>query len=441
MQAMHDEMIALQQNGTWILVPRPSDTNVVGSKWVFHTKYHSDGSVERFKARLVAQGFTQVSGLDYLHTFSPVVKAFMVRIILSLAVINQWKLYQLDVKNAFLHGHLNETVYMEQPLGFSDPGYPNHVCQLKKAIYGLKQASRAWFQCLNMFLTTNGFTCSRANTSLFIFERDSCIMYFLIYVDDIILTGNQEHVITSFIHRLHEEFAIKDLGDLNYFLGFEGAYTDSGLFLIQSKHALDILQRASLLDSKPVATPLVPLETFSNNGKPFHDPTFYRSLVGTLSFGLNFTKPKSISVLGYSDADWARCLETRRLTYGYSIFLGGNLVSWSAKKQPTVSRSGCESEYRAMANTAAEIVWITHLLRELHILPHDRPTLLCDNRSALFMTQNQVSHKRAKHIDLNYHFIRELVSSGKLYIKFVPTKLQVEDIITKSLPRSQFEYF
>ncbi|GJY19529.1 uncharacterized mitochondrial protein-like protein [Tanacetum coccineum] len=309
-------------------------------------------------------------------------------------------------------------------------------------------------------------------------------MYLLIYVDDIILTGNQEHVITSFIHQLHKEFAIKDLGDLNYFLGLEVAYMDSGLFLSQSKYAHDILQRASLLDSKPVATPLVPFETFSSNGKLLHDPTFYCSLVGalqyltitrpdlsyvvnqvsqflhapteshfqcvkrilryvkgTISFGLNFTKPKHISVMGYSDADWARCLETRRSTYGYLIFLGGNLVSWSAMKQPTVSRSSCESEYRAMANTAAEIVWITHLLRELHTLPPDRPTLLCDNRSALFMTQNPVSHKRAKHIDLDYHFIRKLVASGQLYTKFVPTKLQVADIFTKSLPCSQFEYF
>ena len=143
----------------------------------------------------------------------------------------------------------------------------------------------------------------------------------------------------------------------------------------------------------------------------------------------------------YSDADWARCIETWRFTYGYSILLGGNLVSESAKKQPTVSRSSCESEYRAMANTTAEIVWITNLLRELHALPPDRPTLLCDNKSALFMTQNPVSNKRAKHIDLDYHFVRELVAYGKLYNKFVPTKLQVADIFTKSLPRPQFEQF
>lgn len=162
---------------------------------------------------------------------------------------------------------------------------------------------------------------------------------------------------------------------------------------------------------------------------------------GTLSFGLIFRRPHINTILGYSDADWARCIETRRSTYGYSIFLGGNLIFWSAKKQPTISGSSCESEYREMANTAAEIVWITHLLQELHVLLPNRSTLLCDNKSALFLSQNLVAHKRAKHIDLDYHFVRELVSSGKLHTKFIPTKLQVADIFTKSLPRSQFEHF
>nr|GEY15556.1 hypothetical protein [Tanacetum cinerariifolium] len=188
--------------------------------------------------------------------------------------------------------------------------------------------------------------------------------------------------------------------------------------------------------AKPVSTPLFPHVSFTANVVK----RILRYVKVTISFGLTYSQPKRNNILGYSDVDWARCLDTRRSTYGYSIFLG-NLVSWSAKKQLTVSRSSCESEYQAMANTCAEIIWLTHLFHELHALPPDRPTLLCDNKSALFMTQNPVSHKRAKHIDLDYHFIRELVHSGKLFTKFVSTNLQVAVIFTKSLPCSQFETF
>ncbi|KAK1417226.1 hypothetical protein QVD17_26351 [Tagetes erecta] len=482
--AMQTEYNALHKNCTWTLVPRPSTTNIVGSKWVFRIKYRPDGSIGRHKARLVAQGFTQIPGLDFNHTFSPVVKASTIRIVLSLAVINGWSLKQLDVDNAFLNGHISETIYMEQPPGFVDPKLPNHVCKLNKALYGLKQAPRAWFHRLSTFLLSYGFKCSRADPSLFIFLDGDSIMYLLVYVDDLILTGNKSTLLSNFTTRLHQEFAIKDLGSLNYFLGLEVMHTTKGLFLSQTKYANDILARAGLTDTKPVPTPLSTSDTFTKEGTPYSDPTLYRSLVGalqyltitrpdlsyavnqacqhlhsptekhfqlvkrilryvkgTISHGLVFTRPTTPSILGYSDADWARCIETRRSTYGYSVFLGGNLVSWSAKKQPTVSRSSCESEYRAMANAAAEIVWITHLLQELHALPPSRPTLLCDNKSALFMSQNPVSHKRAKHIDLDYHFVRELVMSGKLHTKFIPTKLQLADIFTKSLPRPLFEQF
>ncbi|XP_071703911.1 uncharacterized mitochondrial protein AtMg00810-like [Rutidosis leptorrhynchoides] len=276
----------------------------------------------------------------------------------------------------------------------------------------------------------------------------------------------------------------KDLGYLSYFLGLEVAYTNSGLFLSQTKYAHDILVRAGLVDSKPAATPLATTKRFTSHGTLLNDPTFYRSLVGalqylmitcpdisyavnqvmyflhapttdhfqavkriiryvkgTLVYGLSFHHASKPSLLGYSDADWARCIETRRSTYGYSIFLGGNLISWSAKKQPTVARSSCESEYRALANTAAEIVWITHLLHELYVLPSERPTILCDNKSTIFLSQNPISIKRSKHIDINYHFVCELVSSGKLYTKFVPTTLQLAEIFTKSIPRSLFESF
>ncbi|GJZ06149.1 retrovirus-related pol polyprotein from transposon RE1 [Tanacetum coccineum] len=195
--AMNEEFQALQYNRAWVLVPRPRSANIVGSKWVYRIKYNSDGTIERHKARLVTQGYTQIPRLDYCYTLSPVVKASTVRIVLSLAVLHKWKLHQLDIKNAFLNSQLDETIFMEQPPGCLNYQYPDHVCKLSKALYGLKQAPRAWFKRLSTFLLSYGFTCSRADTFLFVFTRDTYIMYILVYVNDLILTGNEESVVTS----------------------------------------------------------------------------------------------------------------------------------------------------------------------------------------------------------------------------------------------------
>lgn len=256
------------------LVPRLKNSNVVGSKWIFRTKFNSDGTIERYKARLVAQGFTQILGLDFSHTFSPVVKASTVRIVLSIAVMQQWPLHQLDVKNAFLNGCLTDTVFMEQTPVFINDQFPLHVCRLKKALYGLKQAPCAWFQRLSTFLVTLGFYCSRADTSLFVLKRGSTLLYLLVYVDDIILTGNDPAIIRTFISLLNNEFATKDLGTLSYFLGLEALYTDDGLFLTQAKYAHDILTHAGLLDAKPTTTPLSPTDQFLTAVNFFPTPLF-----------------------------------------------------------------------------------------------------------------------------------------------------------------------
>ena len=222
----------LQSNRIWILVPRLANTNIVGSKWVFRTKYLSDGSIERLKARLVVKGYTQVPGLDYTDTFSPVIKATTVRVVLSLVVTNKWPLRQLDVKNVFLNGHLTEHVYMEQPPGYIDSRFPNHVCQLKEALYGLKQAPRAWFQHFSSFLHQLGFYCSCADTSFFVFHKHSDMIYLLLYVDDIILTGNNSSLLENFTCRLNSEFATKDLGSLSYFLDLEATPTTVASLLV-----------------------------------------------------------------------------------------------------------------------------------------------------------------------------------------------------------------
>ncbi|KAK9135050.1 hypothetical protein Syun_014380 [Stephania yunnanensis] len=220
-EAMDKEYQALMQTRTWSLVPPSDNQNIVGNKWIFSVKKNFDGSINRYKARLVAKGFKQVPGIDFDETYSPVVKSSTIRIILSLAVQFNWPLRQVDINNAFLNGNLVEEVYTNQPMGFVDSSQPMAVCKLHKALYGLRQAPRAWFDQLKSTLLSWGFSNSKADNSLFIFHHDKVVLYVLVYVDDIIVTGSNVSYIQSFIDRLNSRFALKDIGDLSLFLGME----------------------------------------------------------------------------------------------------------------------------------------------------------------------------------------------------------------------------
>jgi hypothetical protein len=240
--AMTEEFQALQKQGTWTLVPPPPSKNIVGCKWVYKLKYNSDGTLARHKTRLVANGFHQQYGVDFDETFSPVVKASTVRLILSLAVSLNWSLRQSDVKNAFLHGTFKEEVYMTQPQGYIDPQHPSHVCKLLKSIYGLKQAPRAWFESFTSQLLHLGFTASTADSSLFIYKHNSIIAYLLLYVDDIVLTSNTLAYLDQLVTQLSTVFDLKDLGSLHYFLGLQVTRSATGLYLNQAKYAHDLLK-------------------------------------------------------------------------------------------------------------------------------------------------------------------------------------------------------
>jgi hypothetical protein len=217
-EAMNNEFNALKHNGTWSLIPRKSHMNLVGCKWVFQIKRKPDGSVDRYKARLVAKGFHQQQGIDYSETFSPVVKPTTIRTVLSIAVSSNWCIKQLDVTNAFLHGFLQENVYMVQPPGYVHPSFPDHVCHLKKSLCGLKQAPRAWFSCLSSQLLELGFVGSKSDTSLFIYGHGSSQIFILIYVDDILITGPNPLAIVALIRKLQSDFPVKDLGPWTYSL-------------------------------------------------------------------------------------------------------------------------------------------------------------------------------------------------------------------------------
>lgn len=253
---MRDEYEALVHNNTWTLVPRPPGVNIVTGKWVFKHKFHADGSLARHKARWVVRGYSQQPGIDYDETFSPVVKPATIRVVLSLAISRGWPIHQLDVKNAFLHGNLEETVYCQQPSGFIDPVHPDYVCHLHKSLYGLKQAPRAWYQRFASYIRTLGFTPSASDTSLFIYMNGADMAYLLLYVDDIILTASSTRLLHHLTGRLHDEFAMTDLGDLHHFLGISVQRTPDGLHLSQRQYAVDLLQRAGMAECHPMATPV-----------------------------------------------------------------------------------------------------------------------------------------------------------------------------------------
>nr|XP_040251898.1 uncharacterized mitochondrial protein AtMg00810-like [Aegilops tauschii subsp. strangulata] len=399
---MQEEFDALQCTRTWQLVPRPPRANIITGKWVFPHKTRPDGSLERYKARWVVHGFRQHAGVDFTDTFTP--------------------------------------VFCEEPTGFVDAEHPD---------FG-------------------------ANTA-----------YLLLYVDDIILTVSVPDLLQRLTARLRDEFVLKDLGPLHYFLGIEVVRRTDSFFLHQQKYAHKLLKRASMLNCKPAPTAVdTKAKVSALEGSVAFDAAFYRSIVGvlqyltltrpnlqyavqqvclhihalrdshwtlvkrilhyvcgTMSLGLTLMASASSDLVAYSDADWAGCPDTRRSTSGYCVYLGPVPISWSSKRQPTVSRSSAEAEYRVVANAVAECSWIRQLLQELLCDVHKATLVYCDNVNTVYLSANPVHHRRTKHIELDIHFVHEQVALGRVRVLHVPTLQQFADVMTKGLPTSVFEEF
>ena len=369
------------------------------------------------------------------------------------------------------------------------PGFENQdkglVCKLHKAIYGLKQAPRAWFDKLKSTLISLGFKGSKCDSSLFIYSNHDVTVYMLVYVDDIIVTGTSSTFIKQLISNLHSKFSLTQLGQLDYFLGIEVHHlSDGSLHLTQSKYIRDLLLHAGMAEAKPISSPMVTGCKLTKHGSDhFGEPTLYRSIVGALQY-LTITRPeigfsvnrvcqfmsqplethwmavkrilrylkgspsvglqlqpiplaKPFTLHGYCDADWASDPDDHRSTSGACVYFGRNLVSWWSRKQPVVSRSSTEAEYRSLALITTELLWIQSLFTELH-LPFKPPTVYCDNQSAVALAYNPVLHARTKHLELDLYFVREKVLSKALVVQHVPAEYQFADILTKALSPTRF---
>jgi hypothetical protein len=482
-KAMEEEIKCILDNDTWELESLPAGHRAIGLKWVYKVKRDPAGNVMKYKARLVAKGYAQRQGIDFDEVFAPVTRIETVRLLLAVAAHRRWKVHHMDVKSAFLNGELEEEVYVHQPAGFVDSKNPGKVLKLKKALYGLRQAPRAWNAKLDASMVSLGFERRRHDHALYRRSDGDEFLIVGVYVDDLIITGTSAKTIDCFKSQMHELFQMSDLGLLSYYLGIEVTQEDDRITMSQSSYAKKIVQVAGmencnschvLMENRLKLRKLIEGEVI--------DASLYRSLVGSLRYLVN-TRPdlgfavgfisrymeapgkehwaalkqvlryvqgsanlglvfkassESETLTGYSDSDHAGDLDDRKSTSGQVFFLGSSPITWASQKQKCVAISSCEAEYMAASTASCQALWLRNLLAEVVGEEPQKVRLFCDNQSAIALCKNPVYHDRSKHIDTRYHHIRECIEDGKVDVFHVRTEGQVADILTKSLGRTKF---
>eukprot|EP00253_Pinus_taeda_P022423 PITA_22423 len=362
---MDEEINAIERNKTCDLVELPKGKEVIGVKWVYKTKGNAEGKIERHKGRLVVKGYKQQYGRDYEETFALVARMETVRVVLSIAAQNKWKVYQMDVKLAFLNGVLMEEVYIEQPPGYEKKGQEHKVCRLKKALYGLKHAPRAWYSRIDSYLQENGFEKCEGEPTLYIKEKDGKILIVVLYVNDVIFTGNDNYLIENFKAVMKEEFEMTDMGLLRYFLGIKVDQNENGIFIAQAKYVNEVFERFNMQDNKAAITPTVMGLKLSkeDNNKDF-DPSLFKSIVGSLMY-LTATRPDIMHAVSLVSRFMERPKEAHWQTAKRILRYVKGAISWASKRQPIVALSIADAEYVAVIAATCQAVWMRRMLRSL----------------------------------------------------------------------------
>lgn len=481
--AMDDEIKSHAENNTWSLTKLPNNRKPIKAKWVFKTKSDDKGNIVRYKARLVAKGCSQIFGIDYMETFSPVVRYNSIRYLLALAVQRNLIIHQMDAVTAFLQGDLEEEIYMEQPEDYQDG--TNRVCKLNRSIYGLKQAGRQWNLKLDVALRKFGLQKSKMDPCIY-YTGDLCILI-AIYVDDFLLFCKSESKLAEIKEYLHRTFKMKDMGPVANCIGINIRQDDQVIEIDQCGYVEEILSRFNMQDCKPVKNPAdtstklsIHTVTPENSlvGKiPYqeavgallylaqgtrpdiayavndvsrfnncHDEShwkaikrIFRYLRGTAGMKLRYSKSNDEGMIAYSDSDWASETDKRRSCTGYVIKMSGAAVCWSSKRQSIVALSSTEAEYIALSSTTCEIIWLLQMANELKQNLNGKAVVYCDNQSAMKLSLSDAYRPRTKHIDIRHHRIRELIDSGVIKIAYISTKQMAADALTKAVPVEKLE--
>lgn len=481
-EAMQEELNSLEENETWDLVDLPKFKNPVGSKWVFKRKLNEQNKVVSYKARLVAQGFSQKYGIDYDEVFAPVTRSSTFRMLLTVSAKRKYLVKQFDIKTAFLNGKLQEEIYLSQPPGFK---INNQVYKLKKSLYGLKQAARVWNQTIHQVLIDTRFCQSQTDKCLYFKHSDKEACYLIIHVDDIIIAGSSLSVINQVQDTLSQHFQIKDLGSIKFFLGISVDQDELGNYYInQEGYISKIVSEAGLDDAKSSKIPLDPGYYKIKDSELLKSNEEYRKLIGMLLYVSTNSRPdisSSISILSqkvsnptktdlnevkrvikylsgtrnyklklstenseqnleiYSDANWAEDRVDRKSNSGYIAFLYGGTVSWACRKQSCVSLSSTEAEYVALSETTQEVIWLQRLCQDFSIQVQLPIQVNSDNQSAINMLQSHKFSNSTKHIELRYHFIKDISEQGIIKVKFCPGEFNLADMLTKPLGASKLK--
>jgi hypothetical protein len=482
-EAMQEELLQFKLQAVWTLVVLPSGKRVIGTKWIFRNKKDERGIVIKNKARLVAQGYTQEEGIDYDEVFAPVARMEAIRIFLAFASFKGFKVFQMDVKSAFLYGKIEEEVYVCQPPGFEDPEYPDMVYKLDKALYGLHQAPRAWYDTLSVYLLKNKFKRGAIDKTLFIKSEGKDILLVQIYVDDIIFGSTDDKLCKEFEQLMHKKFKMSSMGELTFFLGLQVKQKSTGIFIHQSKYVKDILDKFGFKDCKIASTPV---ETHKHLEADLEgedvDEHLYRSMIGSLMYltasrpdimfsvcvcaryqsqpkvshliavkrifrylkgkpnlGLWYPKESPFELISYTDSDYGGESLDRKSTTGGCQFFGSRLVSWQCKKQTNVSTSSTEAEYVAASSCCAQVLWIQNQMMDYGMSFLHTPIYI-DNKSTICIINNPVKHSKTKHIEIRFHFIRDCNEKKLIQVVKVHTDNQFADLFTKAFDVGRFTF-